>query len=949
MSCLRLTIAALFCIVLTTVPMQAQLVINELSNGSSGAREYVELLVVGTPSCTNSCVDLRGWILDDNNGTFGAGAGTGIAQGHMRFANDATWQCVPIGTIILIYNDNDRNPNVPADNTTGANCTYVLPASSTLFERNTSTPVVNGSQAHSGPYVSGGSWATQGLSNSDDTYQVRDPNNLAVPFHAVGYGSSNNNNTIIYFAAAAGTGSVYYMDNTVSNDPFDQANWLKGTAPADETPGAPNNAANALWIAALNNNCSPTPGVQVDLGADVSVCAGDSITIRATVSVPGGTFVWNGVNTGTVDSIRIAPAAAINIIVEYTAGPGCTDSDTLFVDISSAPVGAIAGDTAICFGGTTTLTASGGTSYLWSTSDVTVDITVSPLISTVYTVTVTNASGCTDTVSATVNVSNQLNGSIVGDTAICDGGNTTLTASGGDNYVWNTTDATPAITVSPSVNTIYTVTITDNNGCADTVSTTVTISAAPNGAIAGNTTICPGASTVLTASGGNSYQWNNTANTAAIAVSPLTDTTYVVTVTGSNGCLDTVSALVTVSQAPTANAGADELICEGSTVFLTATGGGTYAWSTSENTETISVSPTTTTSYAVTVTANGCTDADTVTITVNPNNIVLVVDTVVPESCNQLNGSITLQSPSNFVTYTLFDNGQAIDTILGGGVFFDLAAGTYDIIATDNNGCQRNVSSVVVPSVTAPPFNVAINTPTCFGEANGSVVFTGAASLTYSINGGAALPSGSFTGLAADDYSFTVADNISGCDTAFIVSLSQPDELSLTVTPDSVNIITGDLVDLVSTTVGGSAPFNYIWAPANDLNCDTCPTVTAAPIDSLNIYLLTVTDTNGCIDTARVVVRVNNEFLITVPSGFTPNGDGFNDFLRPLSNEPITFTMMVFNRWGEKVFESTGLPGWDGIYKREPQPLGTYVYIIEYTRLTNNTRGYLTGNVTLLR
>ncbi len=947
MSCLRLTIAVLFCIVLCAVPARAQLVINELSNGPTGSQEYAELLVVGTPSCTNTCVDLRGWILDDNNGFFASGSGTGIAQGHMRFANDATWQCVPIGTIILIYNESDRNPLIPADNTTGANCTFILPASSTLFERNVSTPVVSGSQTYGGPYVAGGAWGTQGMSNSSDSYQVRDPSNLTAPYHAVSY---NNNSTtpIIYFAGSGGQ-TVFSMVNTISDDPFIQGNWVSGVSPTDETPGVPNNAANAAWISSMNNNCSPTPGVQVDLGPDVSVCSGDSITIRATTSVPGGTFIWNGVNTGTVDSIRIAPTATATIIVNYTVSAGCIDADTLVVNIAAAPTGAIAGNLAICTGASTTLTASGGTTYLWSTTDVTDAITVAPLVSTTYTVTVTNAGGCSDTVSATVMVTNGRANPITGNDSICLGESTTLSATGGASYLWSTSAVSASITVSPTTTTTYLVTVTNSNGCADTLDYTVTVKAAPTGAIAGNTTICPGATTILTASGGNSYQWNNSANTAAIAVSPVADSTYVVTVTGSNGCLDTVSTLVNVVSAPTANAGNDQVICDGSTVFLTATGGGTYAWSTSETTATISVSPTVTTDFIVSVTANGCTDADTVTITVNPNSVVLVVDNIVPESCSQLNGSITLQSPSNFVTYTLFENGQAIDTILGGGVFFDLAAGTYDIIATDNNGCQRNLSAVVVPSVTAPPFTTVVTGPSCFGDVNGNITFTGAASLTYSVNGGVAQSSGSFTGLSADDYAFTVTDVASGCDTSFILTLTQPDVLDVSVLPDSVNIITGDVVDLVSTTNGGSAPYTYLWTPATDLDCDTCSSVVASPIDSINVYVLTVTDTNGCIDTARVVVRVSNEFLITVPSGFTPNGDGFNDFLRPLSNEPITFTLMVFNRWGEKVFESSGLPGWDGIYKREPQPLGTYVYVIEYTRLVNRERGYLTGNITLLR
>ena len=95
---------------------KAQLVINEVSQGPSGSKEYVELVVVGTPTCTTiPCLDLRGYILDDNNGTFSASpTSAGVAMGCMRLSNDALWSCVPIGTIIVIYNDGDQNPSIPA-------------------------------------------------------------------------------------------------------------------------------------------------------------------------------------------------------------------------------------------------------------------------------------------------------------------------------------------------------------------------------------------------------------------------------------------------------------------------------------------------------------------------------------------------------------------------------------------------------------------------------------------------------------------------------------------------------------------------------------------------------------------------------------------------------------------------------------------------------------------
>lgn len=1089
MNSLRCIVAIVFFTILAALPARAQLVINEVSNGTTGAQEYVELLVVGTPTCTTTCVDLRGWVIDDNNGTFATGSGTGIAGGHMSFASSATWQCVPIGTLIVIYNNNDRNPAIPADNLTGANCRYVIPASSNLFERNTTEPSVGGVATYGGPYVSGGDWAGQGLSNSDDSYQTRAPGALGVPYHAVSYGS-NTNNTIIYFAGSGG-GLVFSMTNNVSNDPAVQANWTSASAATGQTPGAANNTANATWINSLNNNCSPNASVQVTLGPDLAICPGDSITIRATASTTG-VFSWPGFPANNTDSIRIAPTAPIGIIVNFNGGAGCTAADTVSINIIAPPTGAIAGNTTVCAGQSTTLTASGGASYQWSTNETTPAITVSPAVNTTYTVTVTNAGGCRDTVSAIVNVNALPNGTVTGNTTLCIGTGTTLTASGGSTYLWSTNEATAAISVAPLVNTPYSVTITDANGCRDTVTTAVTVNAQPNGAITGNTAICAGASTLLTASGGgtylwstnettaaitvspavnttytvtitdasgcrdtvsstvniatavsgniagnltictgqsttltasggntyswsngfnidsiivspaatttytvtvtsgncadtisatvtvntqptgsiagdldicvgetttltatggSSYLWSNNQTTTLITVSPVSNTTYSVTVTGANGCLDTVSAAVTVNQLPVANARPDTIICSGNNVELRASSGSTYLWSTGASTANITVNPNVTTDYFVTVTSTAnCSAVDTVTITVNPNNIVLAVDSVVTETCGQANGQIVLQSPSNFVTYVLLQNGVRIDSVLGGGIFFDLVGGTYDITATDNNGCQRSITGVVVPSTLVPQATVEATGTSCFGIADGQLIVSSATNgLYYSLNGGIPQQSDTFSGLAAGQYTVRIIDSIAGCSNVITATIVSPDVLAVSVLPDSANIIIGAAIDLVSNTTGGTPVYSYTWSPITALNCDTCATVTATPQDSINVYILTVTDANGCIDTARVVVRATNEFLITVPTGFTPNGDGWNDFLRPLSNEPIDFNLMVFNRWGEKIYEGDGMPGWNGTYKNEKQPLATYVYVIEYTRLLNGKKGYLTGSITLLR
>ncbi|GAB1856886.1 hypothetical protein MHTCC0001_17220 [Flavobacteriaceae bacterium MHTCC 0001] len=129
-------------------------------------------------------------------------------------------------------------------------------------------------------------------------------------------------------------------------------------------------------------------------------------------------------------------------------------------------------------------------------------------------------------------------------------------------------------------------------------------------------TICEGDSTTLTASGGTTYLWNTGATTASITVSPTTTTTYSVTVSDGTTS-DNDDVVVTVNALPVADAGADVTIDSGNSTTLTASGGGTYLWSTGETTASIVVSPTSTTTYTVTVTTNGCSDTDDVIVTVN--------------------------------------------------------------------------------------------------------------------------------------------------------------------------------------------------------------------------------------------------------------------------------------------------------------------------------------------
>ncbi|MEP7171612.1 MAG: hypothetical protein ABI855_19730, partial [Bacteroidota bacterium] len=244
---------------------------------------------------------------------------------------------------------------------------------------------------------------------------------------------------------------------------------------------------------------------------------------------------------------------------------------------------------------------------------------VTTTVSMWYYVTISSPNGCSPTVRDSIyltvlpiplpNVSGGSNQSI------CQGDTATLSASGGVSYLWMPgNDTLSTISVFPAVTTNYIVFVTDTNGCGNSDTVTVAVNTAPIANAGADQSICGGGNATLTATGGGTYLWSQGSTTNSITVSPAVSTTYTVLVTAANGCTKTDSVFVGVGPVPTANAGADQDICGGSSATLTASGGTTYLWTPSAlTTSTIIVSPSTTTTYIVEVTdASGCKNTDTV-------------------------------------------------------------------------------------------------------------------------------------------------------------------------------------------------------------------------------------------------------------------------------------------------------------------------------------------------
>lgn len=242
------------------LPASGGLLINEFSNGSTGSQEFYEFIVAG--QCGET-VDIRNYIIDDNNGTFSNPmtypGGSGIAQGHLRLTTHAQWSNIPVGSVIVIYNDADPNGSLPPDDPFDGNSDslYVIPHNTTsLLEIETSIPnAFDPDSTYAPSTYAGTAWNPLGIANSGDAIQIRQPDGTY--FHGVSYGNSDitggPDNTKIFNGNMGGMNGLFN-----SGDFTDPANWSTGSAPADETPGTYNNAANEAWLRLMRDPSAAT-------------------------------------------------------------------------------------------------------------------------------------------------------------------------------------------------------------------------------------------------------------------------------------------------------------------------------------------------------------------------------------------------------------------------------------------------------------------------------------------------------------------------------------------------------------------------------------------------------------------------------------------------------------------------------------------------------------------
>ncbi len=331
-------------------------------------------------------------------------------------------------------------------------------------------------------------------------------------------------------------------------------NYMWSTGSSDASIQAYN--AGTYTVTGTNaNGCSNIAAVSVIENPIYNISVAESLCQADSYDFCGQTLTTGGVYSHTLLTTS-----------------GCDSVISLTLTVNPLPTATISGETSFCEGQSTTLTATGGVSYLWNDGTTTQNHTVSDVGT--YSVTVTDANGCTGTASQTVTMKTLPTITISGDTTFCEGRNATLTALGGASFVWSNGLTNASISVYTSGS--YSVTGTGDNGCSNMAVAVVTVNPMPTISISGNTSFCQGSSTILTASGADSYIWNNGTTAPSVTIDAFG--IYNVTGTTAAGCTGSASVMVTVSSNPTITITGDTELCPGETTMLTANGGTRYIW-----------------------------------------------------------------------------------------------------------------------------------------------------------------------------------------------------------------------------------------------------------------------------------------------------------------------------------------------------------------------------------
>lgn len=948
-------------------------VINEVSNGPAGAQEYFELVVVPegpvTPCTPQTCLDLRGWMFDDNNGYHGPG---GVATGAARFSSNALWSCVPVGTIIVIYNAEDVNPSLPPidDDLGDGNCSIVLPSSDlTYFEFTNTTPAAalcdypGGWGSDPAP-----NWSNLAMANTGDCIHIADATGCMV--FSLCYGNVSQNASVHF--PGNGADRVWSFN---TGDPFSTADWVQGCASDlatcgtdDQTPGTANSVANAAWMATFNNGCVP-PQQQdpfvVSATSTVSCLCNGTASAEASGSTAPYAFAWYGEDWAPLgqNAEEASGLCGGTYHVIITSAVGCIDTATVVVPEDEPSDAGGDASIALCstddpvdlFDQLTGTPQSGGT---WSPPLPGTSV-FDPATDTpgAYTYTVSGNGACPAdeaVVQVEVGVIPDLTVEVSDVTCfgLSDGSITVLAEPPGVyTYDWS-----GGLSDSPSHNGLsagtWSVDVFSSPGCSATATTTIsepaelvlTTSSTPVTCGASNGSAC------VDAAGGTgpyTIQWNDPAAQLDGCATSLAAGSYTATVTDAQGCA--LTATVTVSTTGgdfTVTHAVDDVLCAGGAtggIVLTIDPPGEYTvdWTGPEgysgNGTAITDLEAGDYDYAV-MDPTGCSASNIATV--NEPLPLSFTATGSTTSCLALcDGSLEPIASGGTAPYQLFLGNQPFPF----GTIAGLCAGTYTVVLRDAGGCESSVEVTVSEGAATEPPVITPAGPFCSNDV--AVLLS------------ALPPGGVWSGNG-------VIDPVNGLFHPTIAGAG-PHTVQYTLDTECGGASSTEIIVHPTPTARFAAPVEQ-GEPVIDISIDAddrrwwidgadmgdAPQLVLPPSDPDATFLLCLAaySAEGCSDTTCAPVIIPSAVLVHIPNAFSPNGDGINDVFHLVFSGPAlnAFELNLFDRWGKVIF-STADPNvpWDGNYKGTETPIGVYPWRITWA--TGREDGVLQGHVTLIR